>query len=84
MKQEVVFNQNGLGYFRTLIMTQVKANLAKIIKSNHISVLNEYLDTISHGLRDAINAELASYGLEVPEFYVGNIVTPDDGENSAA
>lgn len=70
LKQEEVFNQNGLGYFRTLIVTQVKANLAKIIKSNHISVLelDEHLDTISRGLRDAINAELASYGLEVPEF----------------
>lgn len=83
LKQEEVFNQNGLGYFRTLIMTQVKANLAKIIKSNHISVLelDEHLDTISRGLRDAINAELASYGLEVPEFYVSNIVTPDDDPN---
>ena len=83
LKQEEVFNQNGLGYFRTLIMTQVKENLAKIIKSNHISVLelDEHLDTISRGLRDAINAELASYGLEVPEFYVSNIVTPDDDPN---
>ena len=83
LKQEEVFNQNGLGYFRTLIMTQVKANLAKIIKSNHISVLelDEHLDTISRGLRDAINAELASYGLEVPKFYVSNIVTPDDDPN---
>ena len=64
-------------------MTQVKANLAKIIKSNHISILelDEHLDTISCGLRDTINAELASYGLEVPEFYVSNIVTPDDDEN---
>ena len=83
LTQEEVFDQNGLGYFRTLIMTQVKANLAKIIKSNHISVLelDEHLDTISRGLRDAINAELASYGLEVPEFYVSNIVTPDGDKN---
>ena len=83
LTQEEVFDQNGLGYFRTLIMTQVKANLAKIIKSNHISVLelDEHLDTISRGLRDAINAELASYGLEVPEFYVSNIVTPDGDNN---
>lgn len=68
------------GYFRTLVMTKVKANLAKIIKNNHISVLelDEHIDLISNALREAINPELTEYGLEMPEFYVANIITPDD------
>lgn len=83
LTQEDVFGQNGTGYFRTIVMTQVKANLAKIIKANHISVLelDEHVDTISRALREAINPELAEYGLEMPEFYVSNIVTPDDDPN---
>lgn len=68
------------GYFRTMITTKVKANLAKIIKANKISMLelDENVDSISLALKDAINPELAEYGLEMPEFYVANIVTPDD------
>lgn len=83
LTQEDVFGQGGTGYFRTIVMTQVKANLAKIIKANHISVLelDEHVDTISRALREAINPELAEYGLEMPEFYVSNIVTPDDDPN---
>ena len=71
------------GYFRTMVMTKVKANLAKIIKTNNISVLelDEHIDMISEGLREAINPELAEYGLTMPEFYVSNIVIPDDDPN---
>lgn len=80
LAQEDVFGQNGTGYFRALVMTQVKAHLAKVIKSNHLNVLelDEHLDSISAALKEAINPGLAEYGLEMPEFYVGNIVTPDD------
>lgn len=83
LRQADVFDQSGMGYFRTVVMTQVKAQLAKIIKGNHLSVLelDEHLDTISHALREAINPELADYGLTMPEFYVANIVTPDDDPN---
>ena len=71
------------GYFRTMIATKVKSNLAKTIKANRISVLelDEHVDSISLALKDAINPELAEYGLTMPEFYVANIVTPDDDPN---
>ena len=53
---EITMKSAG-GYFRTMVMTKVKANLAKIIKANGISVLelDEHIDTISAGLREAIN-----------------------------
>lgn len=71
------------GYFRTMITTKVKGNLARIIKANRFNVLelDEHVEAISLALRDAINPELAEYGLEMPEFYVTNIVTPDDDPN---
>lgn len=76
---EITMKSAG-GYFRTMVMNKVKANLAKIIKANSISVLelDEHIDMISAGLKEAINPELAEYGLTMPEFYVSNIVTPDD------
>ena len=68
------------GYFRTMIASRIKSSMARIIKANRISVLelDEHIDLISQGLKDAINPELAEYGLEMPEFYVSNIVTPDE------
>lgn len=80
LTQEEVFRGGDSGYFRSIIITQVKAHLAKIIKANRISVLelDEHIDLISNALREAINPTLAEYGLTMPEFYVGNIVTPDD------
>ena len=70
----------GAGYFRTMIVTRVKGCLARIIKERRISVLelDENVDLISAALRDAVNPDLNEYGLEMPEFYVANIVTPDD------
>lgn len=71
------------GYFRTMVSTKVKGNLARIIKENRINVLelDEKVDSISLALRDAINPDLEQYGLEMPEFYVSGIVTPDDDPN---
>lgn len=79
----VITMKSAGGYFRTMIMSKVKANLAKIIKGNRINVLelDEHIDLISQGLKEAINPELAEYGLEMPEFYVANILTPDDEPN---
>ena len=68
------------GYFRVMIASRIKSSVARIIKANRISVLelDEHIDLISQGLKDAINPELAEYGLEMPELYVSNIVTPDE------
>lgn len=69
--------------FKALIMTKVKANLARIIKDNNINILevDEHLDTISEKLRDEINPVLVEYGLVIPEFFVTGISTPDDDPN---
>ena len=71
------------GYFRTLVMTKVKGSLARVIKENKINVLevDERVDQIGAALKAAINPDLEAYGLTMPEFYVANIVTPDDDPN---
>ena len=79
LTQEQLFG-GETGYFRTLIMNRVKSNLARIIKDNHINVLelDERLDSISAHLQTAINENLAEYGLTMPEFFISNIAMPDD------
>jgi len=74
---------NGKGFFRSMVMTQVKSYLAQTIRENAISILeiDEHLMALSGALRERINAALDEYGLTMPEFYVSRIVTPDDDPN---
>lgn len=74
---------NGKGFFRSMVMTQVKSYLAQTIRENAINILeiDEYLMSLSGALRERINAALDEYGLTMPEFYVSRIVTPDDDPN---
>ncbi|HIU14499.1 MAG TPA: SPFH domain-containing protein [Candidatus Fimiplasma intestinipullorum] len=82
---ETVEEENYIdkGYFRAMIMTQVKSYLASVIRESGINVLeiDERMMELSEALRDRINIALAEYGLEMPEFYVSRVVTPDDDPN---
>ena len=74
---------NGKGFFRSMVMTQVKSYLAQTIKENAINILeiDEHLMALSGALRERINAALDEYGLTMPEFYVSRIITLDDDPN---
>ena len=83
LKQDAILGGSGKGLFRSLVMTQVKSYLAAAIRENGINVLeiDERLLELSDALRERINSRLAEYGLEMPEFYVSRVVTPDDDPN---
>ncbi len=72
-----------VGKFKALIMNKVKANLARVIKENSINILeiDEHIDVISEKMTALLNETLEEYGLTMPEFYITNIVTPDDDPN---
>ncbi|MCM1335362.1 MAG: SPFH domain-containing protein [Bacteroides sp.] len=82
-EEDLIGVGNEKTYFRAMIMTQVKAYLAQSIKACGINILeiDEHLMTLSDELKARLNTYLAEYGLEMPEFYVGNILTPDDDPN---
>lgn len=82
-QEQIVGMGNGKGYFRSMIMTQVKAYLAQTIKSCGINILeiDEHLIEISNGLKEQLNSYFNDYGLEMPEFFVSRIMTPDDDPN---
>ena len=82
-QEQLLGSGNGKGFFRSMVMTQVKSYLAQTIKENAINILeiDEHLMSLSGALRERINAALDEYGLTMPEFYVSRIVTPDDDPN---
>lgn len=83
MSQSELLGDNGKSFFRTMVVTQVKSYLATVIRENAINVLeiDERLMELSEGLRAKINPKLVEYGLEMSEFYVARVVTPDDDPN---
>ena len=82
-QEQLLGTANGKGFFRSMVMTQVKSYLAQTIRENAINILeiDEHLMALSGALRERINAALDEYGLTMPEFYVSRIVTPDDDPN---
>lgn len=82
-QNELLGTGGGHGIIRALVMTQVKSYLAQTIKESGINILeiDERLMDLSTALRDKINAGIQDYGLDLPEFFVSRIVTPDDDPN---
>lgn len=80
---QLLGNANNKGYFRSMVMTQVKSYLAQTIKENAINILeiDSELMKLSEALKSKINENLIEYGLIMPEFFVGCIITPDDNPN---
>ncbi len=77
------FTKSLQASFRPMITSAVKANLGAVIKDNAIDILevDEKLDLISSVLGGKIREGFGEYGLAVPNFYVTNIVLPDDDPN---
>ncbi len=69
--------------FRPLISSAVKTNLSVVIKNEAIDLLeiDEKLDIISESLRNKILPGFEEYGLTIPQFYVTNVVLPENDPN---
>ena len=76
-----LFGENGeKGYFRSLVITQVKSSLAQIIKEENISILeiDAELLRLSDILKSRINGMFEEYGLTMPDFFINRMITPDE------
>ena len=82
-QEQLLGSSTSKGFFRAMVMTQVKSFLAQTIRENEINILeiDEHLMQLSEALRERINTGLAEYGLTMPEFFVGRVITPDDDPN---
>ena len=69
--------------FRPLITSAVKVNLPMVINKEAIDILeiDSRLDIISAKLREAMLPGFDDYGLTIPQFYVTNVVLPEEDPN---
>ena len=83
----ISWNEKGQGFtksfqesFRPLISNAVKTNLSSVIKQQNIDIIevDEQLDVLSKSLREKILPGFEEYGLTIPQFYVTNIVLPEN------
>lgn len=84
-QSDILGMDGGQNFFRTMIITQVKTYLAQAIKELSLNILeiDAHLLSLSQELKSKINVALDSYGIELPEFFISRIVTPDDDPNFA-
>ncbi len=77
------FTKSLQAAFRPLISNAVKTNLPAAIKQNEIDILeiDEKLDLISDALAGKIRPGFEEYGLTIPQFYVNNVVLPENDPN---
>lgn len=69
--------------FRPLISSAVKEKLASCIKTHSLNILeiDENLGLLSGVLKNSIFSGFEEYGLTIPEFYVTNVVLPEEDPN---
>lgn len=86
----IAWGDNGAGFtksiqnsFRPLISTAVKTHLATAIKANSIDILevDENLESLSEVLRLRIVPGFEEYGLTIPQFYITNVMLPENDPN---
>jgi membrane protease subunit (stomatin/prohibitin family) len=69
--------------FRPLISTAVKSHISASIKAENINILeiDENLEKLSEILRKSIVPGFEEYGLTIPQFYVTNVLLPENDPN---
>lgn len=77
------FTKSLQSAFRPMISTVVKSNLAQTIKNENLNILeiDENLIALSASLGTYVSAGFEEYGLSVPQFYITNILLPEEDGN---
>lgn len=86
----IAWNEEGPGFtkslqasFRPLISTEVKSKLSAAIKQRNIDIVevDEHLSELSDTLKEKILPGFEEYGLTIPQFYLTNVVLPENDPN---
>ena len=74
------FTKSLRNAFRPMISTAVKTHLPLAIKSKAINILeiDEQMEALSGTVGPAVASGFEEYGLTVPQFYITNIVLPEE------
>ena len=86
----IAWNDGGVNFakslkdsFRPLVFNAVKRHLPTCIKTQSIDILeiDEHLEDLSEGLRLSILDGFEEYGLTIPQFFITEVVLPEDDPN---
>ena len=82
-REHLLGDNEGKGYFRSLVITQIKSSFAQIIKEENIHILeiDAELIHLSEILKIKINEMLEEYGLTMPDFFVNRVIAPEEDPN---
>ena len=69
--------------FRPLINTVFRANFAPIVKENNINIIeiDQHVEQLAKPMHEKINEGFEEYGLTVVDFYITDIVLPEEDTN---
>lgn len=76
-----IFEQTELvNYFRGIIVSHIKDNISTYLVNKQVSILevNAYINEISDNLKEILQIEMEKYGINVVNFNVTSIDTPED------
>ena len=82
-REHLLGDNEGKGYFRSLVITQIKSSFAQSIKEENIHILeiDAELIHLSEILKIKINEMLEEYGLTMPDFFVNRVIAPEEDPN---
>ena len=69
--------------FRAFLLLRLKPYIVSLIKDNKINIfeIDEYLQSMSHALQEALSEDFQSYGISLEHFFITNIIKPEDDKN---
>ena len=69
--------------FRAFLMTRVKPYIVTLIRENSLNIfqIDERLQDISDALYEALKPDFMDYGVSLEQFFLINIVKPEDDKN---
>ena len=70
-------------YFRSFIQNRVKSQLARTIKEQQLNIfeIDTQLDILSDALQQRLRNDFGSYGVELAQFLIEEVVRPEDDLN---
>ncbi len=77
--ERVLDRQQLTTYFRSILMTKVKAYIAQTMRQSAINIfeIDEQLETFSTDIGNHLVPDFLDYGVQLKRFYVTTIVKPD-------
>ena len=76
--QNYLSTEKFIEYFKEKVTIRVKTYLAKIMSEVNYLLINQHLEEISNALKEKLNLDFNSYGINLYNFYLTTIYIPEE------